>query len=129
MRCPFCGENISEDDFVCPNCKMDLPVVSMEDETIDTTAVEVLPDKFAGEKKLKKRFRPRTPKLLILVLIIAAVALGITKLNDYYKQYDGTYVCTNFSQAKNKVVGTDIFDNYKNIELQITGQSYTMNGI
>ena len=70
MRCPFCGENISEDDFVCPNCKMDLPVVSMEDETIDTTAVEVLPDKFAGEKKLKKRFRPRTPKLLILVLII-----------------------------------------------------------
>ncbi len=129
MRCPFCGENISEDDFVCPNCKMDLPVVSMEDETIDTTAVEVLPDKFAGEKKLKKRFRPRTPKLLILVLIIAAVALGITKLNDYYKQYDGTYVCTNFSQAKNKVVGTDIFDNYKNIELQITGQSYKMNGI
>ena len=109
MRCPFVRKNISEDDFVCPNCKMDLPVVSMEDETIDTTAAEVLPDKFAGEKKLKKRFRPRTPKASNISFNNCRRGIGITKLNDYYKQYDGTYVCTNFSQAKNKVVGTGHF--------------------
>jgi len=100
MRCPNCGEELTGGEMICPNCR--LPVndggMNMSEETYDMTDFDFkqqeqnMADLYKAAPK--KGFAGlKVPKVLILILIIAAAVYGIKTVNGLYHKNDGIYVC------------------------------------
>ncbi|SEP73729.1 hypothetical protein SAMN02910289_00493 [Lachnospiraceae bacterium RM5] len=113
MRCPNCGEEIEISDFVCPNCKMELPLLNPEEEPVDYSNKAI---SYTDNTKKKKKagFSPRRPYFIIFVLLIALAVYGGQKGKKFIKRNDGMYVCTTNLSATNNFAGT------QKLEMRVT---------
>lgn len=89
IKCPECGQEISEKALKCPKCGVDL--VKKREEVIKREKEKEKQEKKEAQKEKRismKRSLIKIAKLLILVLIVVVVGIGLFKINGLLKDPD-----------------------------------------